>query len=402
MLKRRLAAVLISLGLAGCGGSGGSTPPPPPTTITTTQSIAAASGGSISATLNGESVKVTIPAGGLSADATVSLSVYQQSALPTTFQSLVRRTQSLPTGASFITGFIVSTGSATLTKAMSITATAAAPAAGTVQRLAAANGGTFGDVDTATYASGSVTNDGNSAYPGPTLATSSVTYAFYSVASANAAAAPTPVITVSGPASVAAGSQGTYTAVESGNGFPYIGKSFTFSADATIGSIVAATGVLTATSAGQLSGNVTAVDAANSAISGKLAVEILSSRPASVGDSLSYTGKIATVITNYAIATPAPTASPGASPAPAATPAPVTQSQSGTVTAGARTSDGCKRRDRRVPTLVARDEDDVDTRVCHERLDDGRQSTLNRCIRFERIFVRDGFHVDERPLDRAP
>jgi hypothetical protein len=245
-----------------------------------------------------------VPAGALSETTSVTLSVYADAGLPRLFQSRVRKTNALPTKASFITGMSLAIGSATLSKPLDFTL-AGAPAvpAGNVIRLAASVQGGFGDVDTATQSNGTISETQNPAYAGAALAGPSVLYAFYDVPSANALAVPAVTVTVTGPSSVVGGSQAQYSAAEvDANGFPFLTSSYAFSVDsAALGTIDAATGMLASSTANNIVGHVIATDLRTAAISGSLAVTVLSSRPATAGDSLSYAGSLTTSISNDVI-----------------------------------------------------------------------------------------------------
>lgn len=347
MRGRAVAFFLSATVFAGCGGGGGSesstasavgpipfvtstpskpvvtpapaaTPTPIPT-ASVSKAISATAGGTASTVLDGQTVTVTIPPGALSASTNVTLSVYTKAGLPRLFQSRLRTTKSLPTGTAFISGMGVTIGSATLTKPLSFSLTGAAKApAATVVRLAASLQGSFGDVDTATQTNGAITEAQNPAYAGVSLVGPSILFAFYNVASANALPAPTRTVSVSGPSSVAGGAQAQYSAAQAdANGFPFLTAAYSYSLDsAALGTIDAATGVLTAapTPANNTLGHVIATDR-NSTIAGSLAISILSSRPATAGDSISYAGTFASTLSNNAIAS-----------------TPVTSSQSGTVT----------------------------------------------------------------------
>jgi hypothetical protein len=79
-------------------------------------------------------------------------------------------------------------------------------------------------------------------------------------------------------------------------------SSYSFSVDsAALGTIDAATGILTSPTANNVIGHVIATDLRTAAISGSLAVTVLSARPATAGDSLSYAGTLSSSISNDAI-----------------------------------------------------------------------------------------------------
>jgi hypothetical protein len=332
-----LLAVPVVLFLAACGGgSGGSGPPgpiatpiptPTPTPVPVSAAAAAAittSGGTVTTTLLGQTATVTVPANALAGNANVTLTLFAAAGLPRTFASTKRSTQSLPAGSTFIGAVSVDTGTAVLLKPLSLKITANAPATGTVVRLAGSITGTFNDVDTATFASGAISNDGSIAYAGPSLSGSSILYAFYAVPTTTAAAPPAIAVKVSGAANLS-GNQATYSATEADvNGFPVLGAAFTFGVDnAALGSIDPVAGVLTASTANNAVGHVTATDTKVASRVGTTAVTVTAGRPANAGDSLTYNGTITRTISNFAI---------GPKPAPSTTPVAVTQTTSGTVT----------------------------------------------------------------------
>ena len=324
-MRGRTLALFAFVGvLAGCGGGGGSggsgnpLPAPPALTAAASQAIVAVTGGAVAATLNGETVTLNVPAGALSTSAPVGLTVYARAALPRTFQAHLRSSQALPAGTAFIVGMNVTIGSATLLRPLTFTVTGAPNVAGgAVIRLAGARQSTFGDIDTATQTNGTINEAQSPAYAGVSLAGPPILFAFYSVPAANAAAAPAVTLSVLGPTAVVAGAQARYTTAEvDANGFPFLTSSATFAVDsAAIGSIDPLAGVLTASTANNSSGHIVASDRRNPAITGSLAISVLSSRPATAGDTLSYTGTFASSIVNNAIGS-----------------APVTTTQAGSVT----------------------------------------------------------------------
>jgi hypothetical protein len=333
-LKRSwLFIVPVICVLAACGGGSGPSggPPPPQATATPTPPVTASSssavttsGGAVSTTLQGQTATVTIPANALSANATVTVTLFAAGGLPRAFASTKRSTLSLPAGAAFIGALSIDTGAATLLKPLSLKITANTPPAGALLRLAGSITGAFNDVDTATFTAGAITNDGNTNYAGPSLSGSTVLYGFYSIPSTSAAAPPAIAIKVTGAATLNGG-QATYAATEADvNGFPVLGSTFTFGVDnAALGTIDPVAGVLTASTANNAVGNVTATDAKVTSRIGRLPVSVTAGRPANAGDKLSYTGTITKTIANFKIAP---------SPAPGTSPVPVMQTQSGTVT----------------------------------------------------------------------
>ncbi len=299
-----------SNGAAGGGAIPATTPvatPAPPATASVSGVMTAAAGGVVSTVLNGQTVTLTVPAGALSQSTTVTLAVYNNAALPRLFQSRLRQTQALPTGTTFITGMSITIGAATLTKPVSFrVAGAPSVSAGSVVRLAGSVQSGFGDIDTASESNGIISEAQNPAYAGATLAGASILYAFYGVASANAPAAPAVTLSVSGPSGLAGGSQAQYSASEiDANGFPFLTSAYSYSVDTpALGTIDAASGILTASTASpatNLLGHVRATDLRSAAIAGSLPVTVLSARPATPGDSLSYGGTFASSIANNAI-----------------------------------------------------------------------------------------------------
>jgi len=164
--------------------------------------------------------------------------------------------------------------------------------------------GGFGDIDTASEANGSISESQNPAYAGVSVAGPSILYAFYLVPAAKALAAPTVTLSVLRPSSVTVGSVTRYSAAEAdANGFPFLGSAYKFSVDsAALGTIDATTGILTASTANNNPGHVVATDLQTAALTGSLAVTVLSSRPATTGDSLSYAGTLTSSTANNAIA----------------------------------------------------------------------------------------------------
>ena len=288
--------------LAGCGGGGGggSNPPVPPGNPTQTTSSASigAAGGPVSATLGAQTLTVNVPSGALSGTGTVSLTLFTNSAAPQALSSK-RQTKTVGAGATLIVEFSVTVSGATLLKPLSASATAAAPATGSVVRLAGF-GTPVDDVDTVTVASGTATTDPNLAYSRISLANDTI-YAFYTEASSVASAAPLPIVTVATTATnpLAMQSSATFTAHESEpNGFPFLDAALAFSLDNTsLGAIDAASGMLT-TGPVDGSGNVIATDttAGRGNPHGSAAVTVSSQRPGNTGDAFRYTGTLSTTM----------------------------------------------------------------------------------------------------------
>ncbi len=320
----------MTVGLAGCGGGGGiiqpaSTPAP---TIATSSGSVSATGGTVSTTLGTETLLVQAPAGAFSSAATLKVTLEAPSSLSAAFAvaraASSRSTQSIPSGAVPLAGFIVDGGGAALAAPLQVSFTGiAGPASGQSIMIAGYQASNWNDVAATTYASGTTTETTNPKYPGITLASQTL-YVIYTVPTTSVAT-PTATVTVAGPATASVGTQATYTASETTpNGFPFLGHTFTFSAGAAIGSITAA-GVLTPVATGGI-GNVTATDAAVSSFTGIEAVTISSSRPGTTGLSEQYAGTLTEVDANNAIA-----GGPNATPSPTQTPVSITTTAKATV-----------------------------------------------------------------------
>jgi hypothetical protein len=205
-----------------------------------------------------------------------------------------------------LAAFIVDAGGATLQQPLQVSLTGIpAAAAGQSVLLSGYNASAFADVASTTYANKTYSETTDPHYPGVTLASPTL-YVLYSVATASVAT-PTATVTVSGPATVSPGQQGTYTAAEAtSNGFPFIGHTFTYAvSSASLGTINSSTGVLSAAATGGL-GNVNATDSAVATFSGTLSVADTTARPGTTGLSEAYTGTLTEVDANNAIATPVP------------------------------------------------------------------------------------------------
>lgn len=296
---RALAAVSLTVLLAGCGG-GSSTPAPPPPTTTSASAAIGTSGGTVSTSVSGKIAMVVVPPGALPAAATVTLTAYAAVDFPRAVQAAGRRPASLPSGTTPLLEVSLDTGGVPLRKAVQLSLGPVTAAAGAVVRLAGYGASGFSDVDTVTVVNGAATEDEAIAYPGASLAAKTL-YAFYAVPAAGAAPPPAPSVTVTqtSPAgSVPVGSTAQFAASESVNGFPYLSAPIAFSLDAAqVGTIDAKTGVLT-TGSIDASGNVVATDAATKA-SGKAPVRIASARPAQTGDTFAFAGTLTQTLTDY-------------------------------------------------------------------------------------------------------
>ncbi|HYZ15488.1 MAG TPA: hypothetical protein VE591_03760, partial [Candidatus Acidoferrum sp.] len=217
---RRLLISSIGLLVAGCGGGGGggAAPAPPPTAMTQTQSVGP-SGGTVSTSLNGQTASATVPAGALAASGNVSITLYAPTAYPRILQALGRKVQSSSIGVSTASGAsplaeIAVDASAPLTKPIKLSLTGVTPASGTTILLAGYGTAGFDDVDTATFASGTTTEDLNPLFPGASLSSKTL-YVFYTAPASNAPPGSPLALTVSGPsAAIGAGGTATFTAKE--------------------------------------------------------------------------------------------------------------------------------------------------------------------------------------------
>ena len=318
MLRLRYAFLAAAIVVSGCGGgSGGSgggggnplpattptpTPPPPPTSSTTTQSVSAGAGGTVSATFNGQTTTVTIGAGALSATTMVSVTMYTASSLPRAFQTRGRQPQAVPVGSALLGGFSIDLGGATLLKPLKVALTASAPAAGQIVRLAVVNAtaGGYVDIDTATFAGTTVTNDINPAYPSVSHpGGSAAPYAFYAVAPANAPAAPVPQFAITPSATpIFVGSSTIITASESDAfGDPYL-NALTITADPVLGTTSAAgtpNAITLTANTTNSSGKITLSDPVSKA-NGSVVVDVVSTRPDAATDTFAYTGSMTETI----------------------------------------------------------------------------------------------------------
>lgn len=311
-------------------------PTPTPTTATSSQSISA-SGGSVAATLVGQTVTITVPPGGVASAATFKLTVYAAGTGPHKTSSQARKaqtlhpvtkTQTLATGDSEIVDFVVDDGGVALLAPLQVSVTsAAAPATGTTGYLEGFNNSSYDDVATMSYAGGKYAQPASDAnFPGATLA-SNTEYVLYTHTGTQTGDG---TVTVNAPSPATTGTPVTVTASEAtANGFPYLGRSFTFSLDnPSAGSIDPNTGVFTPSATGG-SATVTATDKTVTSRKGTASITGTSSRPAASGQSAVYTGKMDEIDTNNVI---------GAVPAPSATPVPVTTSSTSRLSTTVSTS----------------------------------------------------------------
>lgn len=297
-----IAISLIALvtGCGGGGGGGGTVPPGPPPTESTSSNTISPSGGAVSTSIGGTTAVVTVPSGAIASSTTVSLTAYLPSDFPRVLQSLGRKPQSLPAGATPLLEVLVDDGGVPLTKPLQLGMTPVAVPAGDVVRVAGFGTAGFTDIDTVTVKGTTATEDEAKAYPGASLASKTI-YAFYLIPASSAAAAPTPSVAVtqtSPTGAIPAGSTAQFSASENANGFPYLNATFTYALDnAQLGTINATTGVLTAGGI-DASGNVIATDPATKG-TGKGAVRVASARPAQAGDTFAFSGTLTQTLTDY-------------------------------------------------------------------------------------------------------
>jgi hypothetical protein len=302
-MRFRDAAVccLLAVAVSGCGGGGGgggsavpqATPTPVPTQVTQSQPVGPA-GGTVSATLLGQTVNVIVPSGALAGAGTLAVTLYAPAAAPKTIKSAVRSPRGVGADAALVAEFAVALSGTTLVKPLQAAVVTAAAPAGSVFRLAG-YGTHFDDVDTVTYAGTTATSDLNVAWPRMSLAANTL-YAFYTEPQAEAGV-PSPVIAVHSSASGAVGMFGTatFTAAEAdANGFPYLDPAFAYALDtAALGTISASTGAFTA-GAVDANGHVVATDTTSGRGNphGSAAVSVSSQRPGYAGDAFTFTGTL--------------------------------------------------------------------------------------------------------------
>jgi hypothetical protein len=294
----------LALALAGCQGGGTNLPPTttgvqPPPSVTQSGSVTPA-GGSVSTTLGTQTVVITAPAGALSGNGTLSVTVYSNTAAPRTLHAVGRKVQTIAPDSILAVEFTVSLTGATLLKPLQASLTTPPAATGSIFRLAGF-GSSFDDVDTVTFAAGKATTDQNILFSRMSLATPpGTTYAFYVEPSSEATAAATPVITVAGLPANPVGMFGTaqFAGAEAQpNGFPYLDPAFTFTLDNSSLGTVTAAGAFTAGGVDG-AGNITATDttAGRGSPNGKGAVTVSSQRPGNTGDAFNFTGTLKSTI----------------------------------------------------------------------------------------------------------
>jgi hypothetical protein len=292
----------LALAVAGCQGGGANPPSPntgvaPPPSVTTSGTVTPA-GGSVTTTLGTQTVVVTAPPGAVSGSGTLSVTVYANNSAPKSLLSAGRKVRTIGADSVLLTEFTITLTGATLVKPLQASLTTGPAASGSVFRLAGL-GTAFDDVDTVTFGAGKATTDQNIAYSRMSLANGTF-YAFYVEPAAQASAAATPVVTVTGAPANPVGMLGTaqFSATEAQpNGFPYLDPAFSFTLDnATLGKVTSG-GAFTA---GPIdgAGNITATDttAGRGNPSGKSAVTVSSQRPGNLGDTFTFTGSLTSTI----------------------------------------------------------------------------------------------------------
>lgn len=283
----------LALGACGGGGSSGSIPATTPTSIpspsaSTSKSIAAATGGTVTLALpSGNTINLIIPPHALAGDATVTLNGYASA-------------PGLPSNATLLGAFSVDTGGVALYNRLSASETiASAPSTSTLRlSLWSPNRATSNDVDTATYANGSVINNDSAKYVGISTVSSQQPYAFYATSSAATPAPITLTVSAATPGPYAPGTAVAMTAGGSdanGNAYIYT-PSFSVSA-ASLGAIASPSpgpnvnplGATFVAGNSQMQGAIVVQDH-RSAATGQLTVSVRQQQPTTGGDTYSYSG----------------------------------------------------------------------------------------------------------------
>lgn len=296
--------LFVLAALCACGGGGGGFVAPPSTpgfsTQATpdgsaTQSVSAAAGGKVTLGSGSAQVTVTIPAHALAADATITVSSY--SANPPQPANVSGDVQ-LPGGARFLVGFTVSTGGVALLAPLQVSETlpsSGSAAGSTYLGMFSASSARYTTVDTATLSGSTVSNNNAKAFVGVSSAGGSATpYIFYTSSTSPASAPISIVVAGASPGPYAIGTTESFTASgkdADGNAYAFT-PSFTLS-NAGIGSLqVSPANPATATvsfSTAQQSGSIQASDS-RTGLSGSLDLSVQSARPATNGNTYSYTG----------------------------------------------------------------------------------------------------------------
>lgn len=317
-----MALAACATAVAACGGHGNpipnATPTPKPTPAAQQQApITSSSGGTVSASLpGGGALAVKIPANSLSANATVTIDAYTSLAqVSAGLSSSARRvdTLNLPTGAIFLAGFAIDTGTAAVLVPLQVTETLQASASSSdAIRVARLNPkGVFTDVDTATVSSGNATNDLNKQYVSVSNGGTAAPYIVYAVPQ-SAAATPAPIVMSASPApnqQIVIGGSGSFTvsgADANGNPLPFVPSFDTDNhaiATAATGSSMFTAAVTAAAHGGVV--NLLVTDSRTG--TGKVPFTVYTQRPSNAGNTFTFSG---TVNEADAFAYPAPTLPP--------------------------------------------------------------------------------------------
>lgn len=328
MRDRNLLVLLAMTGaaLTACGGGGssgggvtpqtGPTPAAKPTPAGQQQQTISNSGGTVTAAIaGGGTLTVTVPSQALSGSANVTVyaftSLSQIAPLSTARRAMAAA--AVPNNGVFLGGFAIDTGDATVLAPLQVSEPPSASVpSGDVVRVARYNGGSYSDVDTATFNGTTLTNDASKAYVSVSGGGLSHPYIFYAVPAASAPSpAPIVVTAIPGASQLDIGGIESFTATghdANGNPLPFTPS---FSTDNTaVATVAAGTNPLSATvTASSLGGsfNLLVTDPRTSATA-KLAVTVLSDT-ASAGASLSFSG---TKLQNDVYTYPSPTLPPTA------------------------------------------------------------------------------------------
>lgn len=316
-----MAFAALTLTVAACGGGsgGGTTPYTPPSTApspngTTSTPVSASSGGSVSTTMtNGGSVSVTVPANALSTSATVTVYSYASASnLPKSpfakTATNARHRSAVPSGATFLAGFAIDTGTAVVMTPLKVTETIPSVPTGDVVHVARFNGTEWDDVDTATASGTTATNDLNKKYVSISGGGTSNPYIFYAVASSAAPAPAAITATATSKSSLVIGGNADFTvsaADANGNPLPFTPGAFDTDNHALATAKAGSTPfdvVLTAANQGGTV-NVVVVDSRTGTYHAP--VTILTQRPSNAGDTFTFSGTL-TQTDVYAYPTPSP------------------------------------------------------------------------------------------------
>jgi len=268
------------------------------------QAITAAQGGSVSlATGSGANVTVTIPAGALASNATVTVA------------TVAATVKALPGNAAPIGAFTIDTGGVALQARLVVafTLTGSVPSAD-VLRVArySTTSGAYADVDTVTLSGTSAQTNDAVGYVGISSASAADPYALYAIA-ASAAATPSPItlgvsLPTPGPYAIASSLVATATGSDA-NGDPYV-YAPTFTVSAGLGTATPSTSdPLAATIAFATvptTGTIAVADA-RTKTSGSATVTTSSQVPLSAAQTFAFAGS--STVTQYrSVPAPMPTA----------------------------------------------------------------------------------------------